>query len=186
MVEPIRVVPYDPGWVDAYQNERAALGAALAPLPVRIEHVGSTSVPGLDAKPILDIQIVMQNADDAIRAITPLVKLGYECRGEATIPGRIYFRRGVPQDRHLHLFTTPENIEVKRHLVFRDYLRSHPQAAQEYAALKYELAERYRYDRLAYTDAKTEFVERTLAQARAEMNKGHDFHAPTSESEITP
>lgn len=166
--EPVIVVPYDPQWAADFQHERAAISAALADLDVQIEHVGSTSVPDLDAKPIVDIQLVTRTVEDAIRAISPLVRLGYECRGEMGIPGRIYFRKGTPRNRQIHLFTTPENPEVERHLIFRDYLRAHPETARDYAQLKYALAERFRNDRAAYTDAKTDFVNEVIERARAE------------------
>jgi GrpB-like predicted nucleotidyltransferase (UPF0157 family) len=163
--EPVYVLAYDPEWPNKFEAERVRLEAALAALHARIEHMGSTAVPGLDAKPIIDIMIIVESVTDAIRAITPLVQLDYECRGELEIPGRIYFRRGTPRSHQIHLYVDG-NPEIERHLLFRDYLRTHPEAARQYANLKHALALRHRDDRLAYTDAKTEFILEIEARAR--------------------
>jgi GrpB-like predicted nucleotidyltransferase (UPF0157 family) len=168
MNDPILVAPYDPQWALTFERDRAQLQAALRDLNVQIEHIGSTSVVGLAAKPIIDIMIVTQNEADAIRCITPIVRLDFECRGEAEIPGRLFFRRTNPRTHNLHLYTTPANPEVERHLLFRNYLRAHPEAVQQYAELKYALAEKYRNDLEAYTESKTEFVRGIEASARSE------------------
>lgn len=160
------VVPYDPEWAIQFERDRAKLADALRDLNVQIEHICSTSVVGLAAKPIIDIMIVTQNETDAIRCITPIVRLDFECRGEADIEGRIFFRRMNPHAHHIHLYTTPTHPEIERHLNFRDYLCSHPDAAKEYAELKYALAEKFRNDRVGYTDAKTEFIRSIEAKAR--------------------
>ena len=180
---------YDPEWPHRFEAERARILEALQGLDVTVEHVGSTSVPGLAAKPIIDIMIMVANAQEQIRAITPLVHLDYICRGEAEIPGRIFFRKGEPRARsrepdapaepmsterdlarprtfHLHLYSRG-HPEIERHLLFRDYLRMHPEAAHEYEQLKRALAEKYRNDRAAYTEAKTEFIRAVEAQARS-------------------
>src|SRR5581483_3856942 len=157
MAEPIFVVEYDPQWVRLFERERARILDALNGLNVVIEHIGSTAVPGLAAKPIIDILMIVETAEDAMRAITPLVRLGYTCYGEAEIAGRIYFDRRVYEPCHIHLYVKG-NPEIARHLMFRDYLRAHPDARQAYAELKYALAEEFRNDRPAYTEAKTDFV----------------------------
>lgn len=171
MADPIVIVPYDPDWVTTFEQDRRLLLSVLHDVDVQVEHIGSTSVPGLDAKPIIDIMIVTQSEVDALRCISPLVGLGYVCKGEMGIPGRIFFWRTNPHTHHLHLYTTPTNPERERHLIFRDYLRAHSEAAQEYARLKYELAEKYRNDRDRYSRSKSDFVERIVLEARNEHAK---------------
>lgn len=144
---------------------------AFGEMRAEIEHIGSTSVVGLAAKPIIDIAILVESADDAIHAITPLVRLGYTCYGEAEIPGRVYFDRRAYEPCHIHLYVRG-NPESERHLNFRDYLRAHPETAHQYAELKYALAEKFRDDRPAYTEAKTEFIRGIEARAREERAAG--------------
>jgi GrpB-like predicted nucleotidyltransferase (UPF0157 family) len=170
MAEPVVVVDYDPRWSEMFEEEKARLLDALRDLDVQVEHVGSTAVPGLAAKPIIDILIVVPNAPEAIRAITPLVQLEYDCRGELGIPGRIYFRKGMPRTHQIHLYPR-DHPEIERHRLFRDYLRTHPEAAQAYAELKRALAEKFRDDREAYTEAKTDFIRAAEAKAREERER---------------
>lgn len=169
--EPIVISEYNPQWLRMFEEERARIVAALYEISAQVEHMGSTSVPGLAAKPIIDIMVIVENEHDAIRAITPLVLLDYECRGEMEIPGRLYFRRGMPRSHQIHLYPSG-HVEIERHLLFRDYLRTHSDTAQEYAKLKYLLAGQYRNDRLGYTDAKTQFVCSIEQRARAERAAG--------------
>lgn len=171
MVEPVIVLPYDPNWTIQFQSERASISNSFGELNAHIEHIGSTSVEGLAAKPIIDIAIIVESAEDAIRAITPLVRLGFTCFGEAEIPGRIYFDRREFDPCHIHLYVRG-NPELERHLLFRDYLRAHPETAQQYAELKFALAEKFRDDRPAYTEAKTEFIRGIEAIARDERANG--------------
>lgn len=171
MSDPIIVVPYDPQWVVQFEQDRAQLQNALRELDVQIEHVGSTSVPGLAAKPLIDIMIVVRDEKDAIRCITPIVRLDFECRGEAEVPGRVFFLRRNPHSHHIHLYVVG-NPEIERHLLFRDYLRTHADAAQQYAGLKYALAAEFRNDRPGYTTAKTEFVRGIVERARSERKSG--------------
>ncbi len=169
---PIIIEAYNPEWSTAFEQEREKIAYALRDLRVQLEHIGSTSVPGLAAKPIIDILIVVENADDAVRAISPLVILQYDCRGEAGIAGRIFFGKGEPRTHHLHLYTSPHNPERERHLLFRDYLRAHRDAVQQYAVLKYGLAEKFRDDRDAYTEAKSDFIRGIVDRARVDRENG--------------
>lgn len=125
-------------------------------------------MPGLAAKPIIDI---MPGVEDINRARGPLVAamegLGYESLGEYGIVGRLYFRRGEPRSHHVHVFEVG-HPEWRKHLLFRDYLRAHPEVAAEYGALKRELASAHRTDRAAYTDAKGPFIARILELAGQE------------------
>ena len=171
MSEAIIITPYDPQWAIQFQAERANIIGAFGELRAHIEHIGSTSVEGLAAKPIIDMAIIVESAEDALRAITPLVRLGYTCFGEAEIPGRVYFDRREFEPCHIHLYVRG-NPEIERHLNFRDYLRSNPDAAQQYAELKFALAEKFRNDRPGYTEAKTEFIRNIEAIARDERANG--------------
>ncbi|MCG3140126.1 MAG: hypothetical protein HDKAJFGB_01124 [Anaerolineae bacterium] len=171
MSEPIVVLPYDPQWAVQFKAEREMILSAFDELRAEVEHIGSTSVVGLAAKPILDLAIIVESAEDALRAITPLVRMGYTCFGEAEVAGRVYFDRRAFEPCHIHLYVRG-NPEIERHFGFRDYLRAHRDAAQEYAELKYALAEKFRNDRPAYTEAKTPFIREIEARARAERAQG--------------
>ena len=164
-VEPIEVVPYDPSWPAWFEGEQARLRSALGETAVAIEHAGSTAVPGLAAKPVLDIVMTAAPFPLPEDAIAAVMTLGYGYLGENGIPGRQYFRTR-PHARHLHVFA-PGDAEAERMLRFRDYLRAHPGAAREYEALKLALATRHRLDRDAYVEGKSALVRRLDARARA-------------------
>jgi len=157
----VRVVPYDPDWPRLFTAEARRLETALAPLPIVLEHTGSTSVPGLAAKPVLDILAGI--GDDA--AIEPyiaaLVEAGYVHRGEQDVPGREFFRRGDPRAYHIHL-TRIGGRFWHEHLDFRNYLRAHPDVRDEYARLKLALAAQYPTDRARYIEEKAPFIRAVL------------------------
>lgn len=166
---PVVIVDYDPLWPKQFETLRSRLANVLNGLALTIEHVGSTAVPGLAAKPILDIDVLLKSAADLPLTITALASIGYQHRGDLGIPGREAFRAPVGDLRH-HLYVCPDNREYQRHIAFRDHLRSHPEDANAYAALKRELAIRFRDDREAYNNAKSNFVEgilRTLENGKA-------------------
>ena len=147
-----------------FDRERARIERALGSWAEGIEHVGSTAVPGLAAKPIIDIMVGVGSLRDAEHYIKPLEQLCYECRGEAGIPGRLFFRKGDPRSHHLHV--TESGSEFwERHLFFRNYLRAHPETTREYARLKHHLADHFRTDRTAYTEAKTAFISEVVRRA---------------------
>ncbi|HKG95781.1 MAG TPA: GrpB family protein [Gemmatimonadaceae bacterium] len=158
---------YDPAWADAFEEERALIAEAFGGLPARVEHVGSTSVPGLAAKPIIDI-LVGRPPESALEPyVDALVGAGYEYRGEYGIPGRHYFVRGLApaaRTHHLHMVALGSAL-WRDHLAFRDYLRAHPEAAAAYEALKRELAARHADDRGAYSEAKAPFIRGVVAAA---------------------
>jgi GrpB-like predicted nucleotidyltransferase (UPF0157 family) len=133
--------------------------------------VGSTAIPGILAKPILDIAAAVDSFEAAAACIAPLEALGYTYRGEHGIPRRRYFVRHAPDGEtrlvHLHMLEV-ESAEWENHLLFRDYLRSHPQEGAAYQALKVCLRAAHRGDRAAYTEGKTAFVTRVLERARGE------------------
>lgn len=162
----IVVEEYNPAWASLYEQERKAIVAAIGPYIANIEHVGSTSVPGLAAKPIIDIGIDLNTYPLPKGAIAAMEALGYEYKGEYGISGREYFRKVSPRSYHVHAYS-PGNPEWEAHILFRDYLRAHPEAARQYGQLKRELAAHHT-DVNAYTDDKTDFIKTTLAKAREE------------------
>ena len=165
-MEPVRIFPYDSCWPRFFESERTRVKAAAGGRIEIVEHVGSTAVPGLDAKPVIDLLAGVRSLADAIRCVQPLERIGYEHRGEAGVPGRIFLRTYSPCICHLNLAVVEEEF-WEGHLLFRDYLRAHPDTAREYARLKHKLAVRFRYERESYTEAKTGFVEAVLERARA-------------------
>lgn len=168
MGDAIEIARYDPAWPGAFERERAAILAALGDLVSAIEHVGSSAVPRLGAKPIIDIMIGLRELADHARCVAPLQALGYEYMGERGIPGRLFFARPIPRPRthHLHMVEHCSSFWV-RHLLFRDYLRAHSEEAHAYYELKLRLAARFGADVEAYTEAKTEFIRSVEAKASA-------------------
>jgi GrpB-like predicted nucleotidyltransferase (UPF0157 family) len=165
----IVIVEYDARWPSAFAAEAKRIEGAARGLLVGIEHVGSTSVPGLAAKPVIDIMGGVRTLADADAAVPRIVAIGYEYvrKWEDEMPERRYFVRRVKGVRthHLHVVETGSDF-WRDHLLFRDHLRTHPVDVIRYAALKHDLAESLGEDREAYTDAKAEFIEACLAAAR--------------------
>ncbi|MDQ6635121.1 MAG: GrpB family protein [Gemmatimonadota bacterium] len=163
----VRVVPYDTAWPALYAAEVARLEPILLAHHVTLclEHMGSTAVPGLAAKPVLDILAGRSTERERAAAIAALQAGGYVFRGEQGISGRDFFRRGEPRQYHLHLAEIGGAFwhDQRR---FRDHLRANADAAVAYAALKRELAARYPLDREAYLDGKSAFVKGILEAAR--------------------
>jgi GrpB-like predicted nucleotidyltransferase (UPF0157 family) len=164
----VEIAAYDSAWPAAYERERALITGALGDLVAAIEHIGSTAVPGLGAKAILDIMVGVRTLAEGDRCIRPLERLGYEYRGEAGVPERLYFRKLTDglRTHHIHMVELGSDF-WQRHLLFRDYLREHPDEARDYYELKVRLAERFGTDRLGYNEAKAAFIESALARARA-------------------
>ncbi len=167
MPDPVSIVDYDARWPEVYEQEKRLIVAAIGPWLAGIEHIGSTSVPGLAAKPIIDIFVGVRSLDDAQHCIAPLATAGYVFKPDDTIPGRRYFNKG-PQDNHRHLHMVELGGEIwQDQLLFRNYLRARPDMAAAYAALKRTLAETFHADREGYTDAKTHFIQLVLRAAKA-------------------
>jgi GrpB-like predicted nucleotidyltransferase (UPF0157 family) len=166
----VRIVPHDIEWARLYQHERARLAETLGPHVLDIQHVGSTAIPGILAKPILDIALAVAHFEAATVCIAPLEECGYLYRGENGIPRRHYFVLRAPHSDttqvHLHMHEI-HSFEWVNLLLFRDYLRAHPQEAQSYQKLKQTLATQFRHDRQAYTEGKAAFVANILDLARA-------------------
>jgi GrpB-like predicted nucleotidyltransferase (UPF0157 family) len=163
--EPVRVVDYDPDWPRQFERLRERALRALGDLDAVVEHVGSTAVPGLAAKPVIDLDVVVRSAADVPRAIERLAGLGYAHVGDKGVPGRDAFRWPPGESRH-HLYVVVDGTPAyRRHVVIRDYLRSHPEEARAYGELKQRLSVQYRSDREAYTSAKDVFTDRIMAAA---------------------
>jgi GrpB-like predicted nucleotidyltransferase (UPF0157 family) len=162
----IEIVDYDPEWPRLFEGAAARLRAAAPSLIVAVEHIGSTAVPGLAAKPIVDLMpaVATGRLDDLDRCVEPFVALGYEyiAKYEDELPYRRFFKlRAADRQHNVHLVERGSEFWV-RHRAFRDILRTHPPVAADYADLKCSLA--LRYDDVGpYTDAKTGFIESTLA-----------------------
>ena len=166
MTDGVTIVPYDPEWPRRFDEERRELGAVFAGVEAVIEHVGSTAVPGLAAKPVIDIIVGVAVLAEVERRIPALEAAGYEYvpAYEQQLPDRRYFRkpRLGPRAFHVHCVVTGSDFWI-RHLAFRDHLRTHPEAAAAYHHLKRELATRLSKE--AYTQAKSPFIEGILASA---------------------
>ena len=170
---PIEVVSYDPSWPAKFAAEKPKLLQALggwvtdlgAVYAFALEHIGSTSIPGLWAKPCIDIAIGVHPFPLGQEQIQALEGLGYTYRGENGIPGREYFQRGS-HDFHLHIFAAGD-WRLDDHRVFRDYLKANPGARQRYQTLKLDLAQQFRHDRVAYTLGKAELVRQLLQEGHA-------------------
>ena len=170
----IQLSPYESGWQLLFLEERDRLEARVGEYVLDIQHIGSTSIPGMPAKPILDIGIAVTDFEEAVRCIKPLENLGYTYKGENGIPRRHYFVKGTPRTHHLHMVEI-ESEAWKNHLLFRDYLIKHPETAREYATLKQELAKQFANDRGAYQVGKESFIKTALLKA----TKAKDLIIPT-------
>jgi GrpB-like predicted nucleotidyltransferase (UPF0157 family) len=155
--DPIVIVDYDPDWPEEFERLRGRAASAMGEVAVSIEHVGSTAIPGLAAKPVIDLVIVVRPGDVGA-AIDRLAAIGYVHRGDLGVEGREAFDVPPGERRH-HLYVCAvDSGELRAQLAFRDRLRNEPELASAYADLKQRLASRFRDDREAYTEAKTEFV----------------------------
>jgi GrpB-like predicted nucleotidyltransferase (UPF0157 family) len=167
----IDVVPHDPEWAGEFECEAAAIRNALSDVLLRIEHVGSTAVPGLPAKPIIDVQVSVGDIEERESFVRPLERIGYLFAPDPDSPDYHFF--GKPRERprryHVHVCAAGSGEEM-RHLVVRDFLRSHSEEAAKYADLKRELARRTHQDRLAYIEGKEPFM-RDLEQRAVAWSK---------------
>ena len=166
MEDPIVIVDYDANWSHQYEQEKSQVITALGDSIADIQHIGSTSVPGLAGKPVIDMLLGLKQIPPSPTQVLSLENLGYLYLSEFGIPERHYFRRGMPRTHQIHAVRIDSGF-WQRHILFRDYLRVHPQAAQEYEALKRKLAVEFSHDRDRYTDSKTPLIEQILMQARA-------------------
>ncbi len=158
------VSPYREEWKNLFEIEKRDIEKAIGDYIEDIQHVGSTSIPGMPAKPILDIAIAVKNFEEARICIEPLCKMGYTFKGENGIPRRHYFLKGEPCTHHIHLLEKISE-EWEKLILFRDYLRSNQKTAEEYKELKRDLLQRLQGDRKAYQAAKTDFVAAVIRKS---------------------
>lgn len=161
------VVKFDPAWAGRYQAEAAVVQNILGKNCTAVYHMGSTAVPGLAAKPIIDILPVVRDIATVDAENPQFEAVGYEAMGEYGIPGRRYFRKGCGDDEtfHIHVFGQDSTEEIHRHLAVRDFLRTHPASAAAYGRLKLQLAHQFPWDIEAYCDGKDAFVKDLECQA---------------------
>ncbi|MFO8110728.1 MAG: GrpB family protein [Thermoplasmata archaeon] len=170
----VEIVEYDPEWPLLFKKLKSTYMDELGELIIDVEHIGSTSVPGLCAKPSIDIDIVISERSVLPSVIQGLSRIGYTHSGDQGIEGREAFKRKdsrAPHDgsesskypHHLYVCSC-DSMELKKHLFFREYLRLDPEMRNKYGELKKSLAEKYRKDRVAYTEAKTEFIQNILKE----------------------
>ena len=154
------VEPYNEAWKEDFAAIRGELEGALGDLALRIEHVGSTSVPGLSAKPVIDIDVVIRDRSQLPDVVSAMASIGYHHEGDLGIPGREAFKyEGKEHLRNHHLYVcAQDSAELKRHVAFRDYLLSHPEAVAEYSRVKEEGAALYPYDIDKYIEHKTPLI----------------------------
>ena len=168
----VEVVPHDPRWREAFEAEAERVAAALGENVVAIHHIGSTAIPGIHAKPVVDLLVEVRDVAEADRRSSAMESLGYEVMGEYGISGRRYFRKDDGEGSRTHQIHAFEagSGEVVRHLAFRDYLIAHPGDAQRYGELKRRLAEEHPESMEAYMDGKDAFIremDRRAARWRA-------------------
>lgn len=166
MAQHIVVTEYNPLWADMFETEAVKIKNILSQNCIAVHHIGSTSVVGLAAKPIIDILPIVYSLKDVDKAAAEFEKIGYEYMGEFGISSRRYLRKGGDERTHqIHIFSQNSVYDIERHLAVRDYLRTHPAACERYGRLKKELANRYPYDIEGYCDGKEEFVRRLEKEA---------------------
>ena len=171
MPQHITVLNYDPEWPLKYERERKAIAEILDGNGISIYHIGSTSVPGLAAKPIIDMMAVVRSLEKVDDARGKFSELGYEYLGEFGIAGRRYFRKGGDERTHqIHIFQADDWNNIERHLAFRDYMRTHEKERTEYAKIKTALAQRFPYDIDGYCDGKDAFVREMEKRALLEYD----------------
>jgi GrpB-like predicted nucleotidyltransferase (UPF0157 family) len=175
MAERIEVVPYDPEWPELFRRETAHLRACLPPeLIGRIEHFGSTAVPGLCAKPIIDMLVEVTSLEETRKLIVPILTAqGYDYLwrptwGHDVPPFYAWFiKRDEAGHRSHHIHMIEKDFEHWDRLLFRDYLIRHPETARAYGELKLRLARQFPRDRVAYTEGKNNFIEKVMARIKA-------------------
>lgn len=167
-MDEIEIVPHQPDWLEKFRSERELILGCLSGPPLAIEHVGSTSVPGLPSKPIIDILVLVADLDATRGAIPALEATGYSFWRDNPDTARVFLAKGLPPAPHrtYYLHIVADAGKLDHHVLFRDWLRDHPDDRDAYAALKHDLAGRHRHDREAYTDGKTAWIAAIVEKAR--------------------
>lgn len=164
MRQKVEVVNYDPDWPQVFEGLKARIWPVVADFVVSIEHVGSTSVAGLAAKPVIDMDIIVPSQAEILLAVERLATLGYEHRGNLGLEGREAFFNPPDLPRHNLYVCLQGSTALQNHLTLREYLRAHPEAARAYGELKKGLAQKHTYDIGGYVEEKTDFILGILRQ----------------------
>ncbi len=160
------VVSYNPNWKDMYKEESEKIKNVLSNIIIDIHHIGSTAIPGIKAKPVIDILVEAKDIEGVDQYNHKMKEFGYEAMGEYGIPKRRFFRRGGnKRTHHVHIFQVG-NEEIERHINFKEYLISHPDKGQEYSKLKEKLVNKYTYDVENYTNGKSDFIKEIDKKAK--------------------
>ena len=163
----VRVENYDPRWPLYFAEEKERLVKAAGAIPVSVEHVGSTAIKGMCAKPIIDILIGLEHFNQGFELVPPFEDIGYEFKGENGIPERHFFALGNPRTHHLHVVEKKSEFWIE-HLLFRNRLSKNDFERQQYEELKRKLAIEYLTDREKYTDSKADFIKQVIRRAENE------------------
>lgn len=165
----VKLVPYDPEWKGLFEEEKELLLKHFGDKIIAIEHIGSTAIPGMSAKPIIDMNVAVSSLDDIDVFIQELPKLGYEYIPERRFTDRQFFPKGPAENRthHLNLVEITSETGWRNQLLFRDYLINHPEAREAYQQLKQDLAEKYADNRDKYTERKGAFVMAIIEKVKA-------------------
>jgi len=164
----MKLLPYSPEWKLLYEKEAEKIRGVIGDVATDIQHIGSTAIPGIAAKPIIDIAVMLSSLDKAKSLVGPLAGIGYKYDEPASSPERYFFRKGEPAQYHLSL-TAPNVGFWKRQILFRDYLISHPSLAKEYEKLKLDMIEKDPTGGKEYLHAKAPFVQRILELAEKDL-----------------
>lgn len=166
----VKLYDYNPNWEVQFTKEKRRILNALGDHVLGIEHIGSTSIQGLKAKPVIDILVGVCDLAELPQFVQPLLEIDFEYVPKPEWKDRAFFRRGLWRQGtcHLHICEIGSN-EWKEKLLFRDYLRLHPEAAAEYASLKERLASKYEFDRSTYTKSKEPFIQTIIEKAKVEF-----------------
>ena len=162
----VGIVSYNPNWKEIYKEESKKIKNVLSDIIVDIHHIGSTAIPGIKAKPVIDILVEVKDIEAVDRYNNKMEELGYEVMGEYGIPKRRFFRKGGnKRTHHIHIFQVG-NEEIERHINFKEYLIAHPDKAREYSKLKEKLTNKYTYDVENYTNGKSDFIKEIDRKAK--------------------
>ena len=170
MAMKVEVVPHDPAWRGKFEDESKQVALAFGENLVAIHHIGSTAIPNIHAKPIIDMLVEVKDIAKVDKLCDAIAALGYEVMGEFGIPGRRYFRKHDTtgtRTHHIHTFALSSSTEITRHLAFRDYMIAHSEDAHKYSELKRQLAKQYPDDINGYMDGKDGFIKDMQTKAVA-------------------
>ncbi len=165
--EKVKLLPYDPVWVELYKKEEKLLRSALGKIVLEIRHIGSTSIPGAVAKPIIDIAVGIKDLEKARKCIGALKKIGYILKHDAKEHKRYFFLKEKEGEitHHLHIEKLGSDV-WNRQVIFINYLKKNKEALDRYNKFKIELAEKYKNNRKAYVAAKVKFIDDMIAEAK--------------------